>query len=112
MITEREVQKAIDECLQEPVTGAKRTALADLIIIQDYLFGEPRQESIKYDPPIPQYSESAENQIETNGGSEFLEAVNGRKPDKVWKVIDELVEAIKVLHPRMYQSFLEKIYDL
>lgn len=107
MITEREVQKAIDECLQEPVTGAKRTVLADLIIIQDYLFGEPRQAA-----PIPQYSETAGNEISTNGGSEFLDAVNGRKADKVWKVIDELVEATKVLHPRMYQSFLDKIYDI
>ena len=112
MITEREVQQAIYECLQEPVTGAKRTALADLIIIQDYLFGEPRQEPVNYQSTIPQYSETAGNEISTNGGSEFLNAVNGRKADKVWKVIDELVEATKVLHPRMYQSFLDKIYDI
>lgn len=113
MITEKELCQAIDECMQEPITGNKRTVLADLIIIQDYLFGEPRQEKVKYvEVPVPAYSESAEKEIMTNGGSEFLEAVNGRKADKAWKIIDELVEATKVLHPRMYQSFIGKIYDI
>lgn len=39
MITEKEIEQAIKECLREPVTGNKRAVLADLIIIQDYLFG-------------------------------------------------------------------------
>ena len=43
MITEKEIEQAIKECLREPVTGNKRAVLADLIIIQDYLFGEPTQ---------------------------------------------------------------------
>lgn len=112
MLTEREVQNAIDECMREPVTGAKRTALADLIIIQNYLFGAPQQEVKYIEVPAPQYSESAMDEIVTDGGSEFLDAVNGRKPDKVWRVIDELVEATRILHPRMYQSFIDKLYDI
>lgn len=112
MITEREVKKAIDECMQEPITGAKRTALADLIIIQDYLFGAPRQEVEYAEIPSLQYSEQAVNEICTGGGSEFLDAVDGKKPEKVWKVLNELVEATKVLHPQMYRSLIEKIYDL
>ena len=44
MITEKEIEQAIKECLREPVTGNKRAVLADLIIIQDYLFGDPMQE--------------------------------------------------------------------
>ena len=43
MITEKEVAQAIEECMREPVTGNKRAVLADLIIIQDYLFVEPMQ---------------------------------------------------------------------
>ena len=43
MITEKEIEQAIEECVREPVTGNKRSVLADLIIIQDYLFGEPMQ---------------------------------------------------------------------
>ena len=39
-------------------------------------------------------------------------AVDGRKADKVWKLIDELVEAVKILHPRMYTTFIDKVQDL
>ena len=56
--------------------------------------------------------EQVENYIQTNGDSEFLRSVDGRKADKVWKLIDELVEAVKILHPRMYTTFIDKVQDL
>ena len=117
MITEKEVAQAIEECMCEPVTGNKRAVLADLIIIQDYLFGEPTQER-EVPQPIPMASYSAppteqvETIVETNGDSEFLNAVDGRKAERVWKLMDELVEAVKILHPRMYSTFIDKVQDL
>ena len=115
--TEKEIAQAIEECMREPVTGNKRAVLADLIIIQDYLFGEPMQEREDPQPmPIQSYSappmEQVETYIETSGDSEFLKAVDGRKADKVWKLMDELVEAVKILHPRMYTTFIDKVQDL
>ena len=59
-------------------------------------------------PPV----EQVETYIETKGDSEFLKAVGGRKADKVWKLMDELVEAVKILHPRMYTTLIEKVQDL
>ena len=117
MITEKEIEQAIKECLREPVTGNKRAVLADLIIIQDYLFGETTQAQEAPQPhPMQSYSapptEQVETYIETNGDSEFLKAVDGRKSDKVWKLMDELVEAVKILHPRMYTTFIDKVQDL
>ena len=118
MITEKEVAQAIDECMREPVTGTKRAVLADLIIIQDYLFGEPTRATETSQMPYPMQSYSAppmeqvETIVETNGDSEFLKAVDGRKADKVWKLIDELVEAVKILHPRMYTTFIDKVQDI
>lgn len=114
MITEKELKQAIAECMQDPVTGNKRSILADLIIIQDYLFGAPKSSE---PAPQPVASYSAEplgygDVIETHGGSEFLDAVDGRKAERVWKLMDEMMEAIKILHPRMYASFIDKIYDL
>ena len=79
--------------------------------IKDYLYPN-------YEEPYQQYSysapkiEQAETYIETTGDSEFLKAVDGRKADKVWKLVDELVEAVKILHPRMYTTFIGKIQDL
>ena len=117
MITEKEIAQAIEECMREPVTGNKRAVLADLIIIQDYLFGEPMQErETQQAMPMQSYSappiEQVETYIGTNGDSEFLRAVDGRKTEKVWKLIDELVEAVKILHPRMYTTFIDKVQDL
>ena len=117
MITEKEIEQAIEECMREPVTGNKRSVLADLIIIQDYLFGAPMQaQEVPHPMPMQSYSappmEQVENYIQTNGDSEFLKAVDGRKADKVWKLMDELVEAVKILHPRMYTTFIDKVQDL
>ena len=117
MITEKEIEQAIEECMREPVTGNKMSVLADLIIIQDYLFGAPMQaQEVPHPMPMQSYSappmEQVETYIETNGDSEFLKAVDGRKADKVWKLIDELVEAVKILHPRMYTTFIDKVQDL
>lgn len=117
MITEREVLKAIDECMEKPITANKRAALAQLFIIQDHLFGElTRAQEIPQQMPIQSYSvppmEQVEIYVETNGDSEFLKAVDGRKAERVWNLMDELVEAVKILHPRMYTTFIDKVQDL
>lgn len=116
MITEKEVSQAIQECLREPITGAKRSALADLIIINGYLFGDHPKEGepatmVSYSQ-APAPVDPADEVIVTSGGSEFLDAVDGRRPDRVWRLMDEFVEAVKILHPKMYNSFIDKICDL
>ena len=117
MITEKEVAQAIEQCMQEPVTGNKRAVLADLIIIQDYLFGEPtRAKEVLQPMPMQSYSappmEQVEIYVETNGDSEFLKAVNDKKADRAWRLMNELVEAVRILHPNMYTSFIDKVLDL
>ena len=117
MITEKEVAQAIEQCMQEPVTGNKRAVLADLIIIQDYLFGGPTRAHEAPQPmPMQSYSappmEQVEIYVETNGDSEFLKAVNDKKADRAWRLMNELVEAVRILHPNMYTSFIDKVLDL
>ena len=117
MITEKDVLNAIDECMQDPITGNKRAALAQLFIIHDHLFGEPtREREVQQPMPMQSYSalpmEQVEIYVETKGDSEFLKVVNGRKAERVWKLMDELVEAVKILHPRMYATFIDKVQDL
>ena len=104
MITDRELLKAIDECQQEPITSSKRGTLADLYIIYDHLFGEPIQNGYSY-------ANKVENIIYTNGDTEFLATVNGKDTEKVMAIMDELMEATKTLHPRMYARVIEKIRD-
>lgn len=118
MITEKEVAQAIEECMRDPITGNKRAVLADLIIIQDYLFGEPTRAREVPQMPMPMQSYSAppmeqvEIYVETNGDSEFLKAVNDKRADRAWRLMNELVEAVRILHPNMYTSFIDKVLDL
>ena len=117
MITEKEVEQAIQECIRDPITGNKSAVLADLIIIQDYLFGEPtRAHEVPQPIPMQSYSappmEQVEIYVETTGDSEFLKAIDGRKAERVWPLINELVETVKILHPRMYTTFIDKVQDL
>ena len=112
MITERDLNEAIAKCQGESnPTNSTCMKLAAFLTIKDYLYPH-------YEEPYPQYSysaphmEQAETYIQTDGGSEFLKAVDGRKADKVWKLMDELVEAVKILHPRMYTTFIDKVQDL
>ena len=111
MITERDLDEAIAKCQGESnPTNSTCMKPAAFLTIKDYLYPH-------YEESYPQYSyasepEQVENYIQTNGDSEFLRAVDGRKADKVWKLIDELVEAVKILHPRMYTTFIDKVHDL
>lgn len=119
MITEREVLNAIDDCMKDPITGNKRAVLADLFIIHDHLFGDPMKATEPPQMPMPMQSYSApqtleqvENYVETSGDSEFLKAVNDKKADRAWRLMNELVEAVRILHPNMYTSFIDKVLDL
>ena len=47
-----------------------------------------------------------------DGESEFLAAANGKCGDAVWRIMDELAETVKMLHPRVYESVIRKLNDL
>lgn len=106
MITEKELLKAIDECEKEPITASKVGKLADLYIIQDHLFGDRYADRYSYSNQIENPT------ISTSRDTEFLEAVDGRNAEKVWRIIDELAETVKTLYPRVYDKLLERLYDI
>ena len=41
-----------------------------------------------------------------------MQAANGKDVEKVMNVLNELVEAVKTLHPRMYNRVIEKLTDI
>ena len=112
MITERDLDEAIAKCKGESnPTNGTCMKLAAFLTIKDYLYPHYEEQYQQYSYSAPPM-EQVETYIETNGDREFIKAVDGRKADKVWKMIDELVEAVKILHPRMYTTFIDKVQDL
>lgn len=46
-----------------------------------------------------------------NGKTDFLILANSKGCTKTLVVVDELVETMKTLHPRMYEAFMKKLYE-
>lgn len=55
------------------------------------------------------FENQIENKINVNGDSEFLKLVNSKDQNAVFTILDELMEAIKILHPRMFNSVIDRI---
>ena len=47
--------------------------------------------------------------IETDGESEFMRLVNGKRLEDVLTAFDEMLEAVKALNPRLYDAFIGKL---
>ena len=103
MITEHDLQAAIAECQgQRNPTSSTCIKLAAFLTIKEHLFG-------KTEEIVPQYSYSSGDVIEYNGSSEFARLVNGMSQSEVMKVIDELMDAVQVINPRLYASVIRKL---
>lgn len=105
MITERDLLEEIEECQRQPITDKKFERLASCFVVYDHLFGAPINSCYSY------ANEVGKPIITTTSDTEFLTAVNGKDTERVLMVLDELMETIKVLHPRMYDAVLQKIKD-
>ena len=107
MITERDLQDAIAECLgKRNPDSSTCIKLAAFYTIKQELY--PSSEPDR----VPAYSYASgpdrEEVVSVGSGSEFAKAVDGRKPEDVWPVIDEMMEIIKAVYPRLYNAVLDK----
>ena len=101
-MNERDLLVAIDECLQEPFTFSKCQKLAVFVTVYEHFFGERKKRTempLKYNADFVEY----------NSSSEFSRAINGKKQASVFPVLDELMQAIQVLQPKIYEQVLFKL---
>lgn len=114
MIQIEEIDRAIKEHESGSNTYTNCERLAWLYIIRDHM-KEGHQ-----DKPAEHHEHTAEpcnqnapsNHIKNDENSDFLKAINGKDTKKVISVMDELMEAIQLIQPRMYDAVLIKILDL
>ena len=105
MITEHDLQEAIAECqgVRHP-DASTCIKLAAFYTIQQHMFGK--------EEPIPDYSYSSQKGpyiIDSNGESDFLQAVNGMDTNKFLEIINELMDTLRVINPRLYAGVMRKI---
>ena len=49
--------------------------------------------------------------VAISSGSEFMEACEKADPVKLWNVLDEMMNAVKILQPRLYEATLDKLRE-
>lgn len=109
MITEKDLQEAIAECLGKRNPDASTCIkLAAFYTIQNELYGQKAVEN--------SYSfasgSTTENTIDYDSGTEFSQLVNGQYVEDVMPIIDDLMDATKVVNPRLYNAVMRKLTDL
>lgn len=101
MITEHDLQEAIAECngIRNP-TASTAIKLAALYTVKDHLYGEP---------PISYSYAAPPETVKVDSDSEFAQVISGRNQDEVWPIIDELMQTLSAIQPRLYDAVMRKL---
>lgn len=104
MITKHDLEAAIAECQGKRNPDAKTCImLAAFYTIQREMYGEEKEAVYSYDPAPERYT------IALNSDSDFSRAINGREPEEVFPVMDELMDTLSVIQPRLYSAVMMKL---
>ena len=103
MFSKDQLLNAIDELENSPATYQNAEKLATFYTLYDHLY--VRNE------PMNRVELVNETVIDNYGDSEFLKAISDKNAMDMWLIVDELMSAVKVLQPRLYQATLDKVNE-
>ena len=105
----KEIEWAISELESEETSKAGYILLAALYTCRNEMLGLQTQQ-----PQAATYSESApvETALDLYGDSDFLQAVAGKDQAAAWAVMDELMDTLRVVNSRAYDSVMRKLIKL
>lgn len=99
MLTKRELEQAINEMENATSTYQNCEKLATFYTIYDHMYAVT--------PTV-----SADEEVVGDYGlSDFLQAVKGMRAEKAWGIMDELMVAVQVTNPRLYDSVMRKVVE-
>lgn len=107
MFTQVELMDAINELEGGKHSMQNCERLAAIYTVLDHLYADEKPAVQAVAP-----EREVETVIGSYGNSQFLQSIAGRPAREVWKLVNELVEAISVLNPRLMSSFLDKLDEL
>ena len=114
MIREEDLHEAIAECLGKKNPDANTCIkLASFYTILDQLYPKEIAEQVSDQMPvIPTQSFSPDPDIiDYEGDSEFAQEIRGRSVSYIMPIIDELMQTLQVLQPRLYDAVMRRIID-
>lgn len=109
MITERDLKEAIAECQGTRNPNANTCIkLASYYTIMDHI-EQKRSESFTNDPAYSYAPPPSSNTVNYDGESQFSRLIDGRDADEMWKIMDELMDTLRVINPRLYDGVIRKL---
>ena len=116
MIHEKDLQQAITECQAE-----RNPNYHTCMKLAAYYYLYDRMQGPAEIPagPAPAYSfaagpdeEPSETLVLYDSGTDFADALAGKRVEDVWPVIDELMDVLGAIQPRLHNAVLQKIKNL
>jgi len=107
MVNLKEIEWAISELEKEPSSFSNYQKLASLYTIRDQVLG---QSAVQREQTYALTAQTAPEQpLDIYGDSEFLQEVSGKDSQTAWDIMDELMETLRVVNPRVYDSVMRKL---
>ena len=111
MITEKDLVEAIAECQGTRNPNANTCLkLAAYYTILDHV--KPEEEQPDRSAVVPQYSFSPPPEQGYSSETEFGLLLNKKETNDVLECIDELMETLRIMQPKLYRAFIRKITAL
>lgn len=110
MIKRDDLLSAIAECQGERNPNANTCIkLAAYYTIMNNLYGDgadnKEEQGYSFSPPPQQGSDI----VGQYGDSDFLEKISGMYQEDAWQIMDELMDALMVVNPRLYDGVMRKL---
>ena len=110
MITEKDLQEAIAECQGQRNPNANTAIkLAAFYSIRRVMYGEEKTAGPLPYSFAPDPASTPESLIENDSDSEFARIIDGRPQKEVWPLLDEMMETIHAIHPRLYRAVMDRL---
>ena len=109
MITEKDLQEAIAECQGQRNPNANTCIkLAAFLTIRRELFGEEKDAERLSGYSYAMQTES-EPMIINESDSDFARIIDGRRQEEIWPLMDEMMDTIHAIHPRLYTAVMDRL---
>ena len=107
MLDPKEIECAISKLEKGTSSYSAYEKLASLYIIRDRMQDNAISE-VRYSHAVAPV-EQVEKLVIFESNTEFSKLVNGMDSSEVWPIIDELMEVLKKINPRLYEGVLRRL---